>query len=211
MALCAVPRLFARLKLAAKPLTSRSLILYSVGLCRKAAKLTRAELCRCGMCRRPRVRERAFKSKGVPKRFHGNRWSKRPKAVPRLFARLKLLAAGKQLRAASIHSGRAFKLKGSPNGTACRLGNPKQKAAEWLLFVLVEAGGVGPPSENTSSRSSPGAAECLSFPPRIADRRAMRSGSPIIHAPRAGRCGGTFTAKSRPSRSRGTLRADGSL
>ena len=46
---------------------------------------------------------------------------------------------------------------------------------------LVEAGGVGPPSESNSLRTSPGAADHLEFPSQGAGRQARCFGSFMMH------------------------------
>ena len=56
-------------------------------------------------------------------------------AVPRLFARLKLLAYGKQLRAGAIHSPRAFKSAGAPTAQSA-VGEPTKKDSQWLSFFV---------------------------------------------------------------------------
>ena len=53
---------------------------------------------------------------------------------------------------------------------------PKEKAPFRVLFLLVEAGGIEPPSENTSTQVSPSAVCLLGFPSRIAGKQAMRYG-----------------------------------
>ena len=53
---------------------------------------------------------------------------------------------------------------------------PKEKAPFRVLFLLVEAGGIEPPSENTSTQVSPSAVCLLGFPSRTAGKQAMRYG-----------------------------------
>ena len=53
---------------------------------------------------------------------------------------------------------------------------PKEKAPFRVPFLLVEAGGIEPPSENTSTQVSPSAVCLLGFPSRTAGKQAMRYG-----------------------------------
>lgn len=50
-----------------------------------------------------------------------------------------------------------------------------------VFSILVEAGGVEPPSENVLTGTSPGADGLLEFPSQSASRHAQRVGSFIIH------------------------------
>ena len=51
-----------------------------------------------------------------------------------------------------------------------------KKFEKRVSFKMVEAGGIEPPSENTSTQVSPSAVCLLGFPSRTAGKQAMRYG-----------------------------------
>lgn len=55
------------------------------------------------------------------------------------------------------------------------------------LFVVVEAGGIEPPSENHLSQLSPSAADLLGFPSSAAERQAADYGSRFVMTEAAAR------------------------